>query len=334
MLRVITISGHANQPFDEIFHHRIPHFGINPFTNRRGIEGTRFDTREFGQNACCFHSGCNREKSSRKQRQCCSGESIHAPVANNVGARGSDLGVRNGYSELVQNSDRVPGPIQRMRTKIKMEPLDVLSNAASTDVFCLFEDNDGFTGSCDKRCCRQAGNAGSNDGHVVVPHLIACHSRFLLYSFQRQDETARIFVTAMPSTRSYDPQIFTPSLETLGFQLDISPDEPSQERSEKPRQPTLLFNRVSNDATTLVGLNGVAGNRGNPHAVCLPGEEPALAKLRDAPYHGLQFRLADPDAASGTESSLVEPFDLGYRLRPLRPAFDIYQNRPGNLGGS
>jgi hypothetical protein len=67
-----------------------------------------------------------------------------------------------------------------MRTQIEMKPLDVLSNSASTNVFGLFEDDDGLTSSSDKRCRGQAGNAASNDSHIVVPHLIARHFRSLL----------------------------------------------------------------------------------------------------------------------------------------------------------
>src|SRR5262245_30743875 len=89
------------------------------------------------------------------------------------------------------------------------------------------------------------------------------------------------------STWRYDPQSFTFFLEALRFHPNVFLGEPHQEWSEKPRQPTLLFNRVSNDAAVLAGLNGMAGNRGNSCALRLPGEEPALAKFRDAPDHCL-----------------------------------------------
>src|SRR5262249_1940117 len=120
----------------------------------------------------------------------------------------------------------------------------------------------------------------------------------------------------------------TPPFKALGFHVQVTTREVSQQRRHQRRQPAGLLDREDHNRPSLRRPDLVTRDDGNSWTVRFPTETPAWVEFRHTPDHRFQLGLADPHTASDAESAILQVVDCNNRGRPFRPALNVHQYRP------
>src|ERR1700724_1220345 len=99
-------------------------------------------------------------------------------------------------------------------------------------------------------------------------------------------------------------------------------------------EPSIKAQIECDFAASFAGLEDMAAYDGDAGTRRLPDKAAFRLPRSDDPDRLVQFRLVNADPRPQPERARVQLFDSGHRSIPLRPSFEIHEDRPNTMDRS